>query len=176
MSRKTTLPITTSTKKVTTTTETVTTTTVETVEVKTIYLPFSCSFDGTAFAVESMTSIVTRDGDVFDVLVGRDDTTVLRIVEPTLNGVAATFRVSSNSGAIGSLEWTHGEAGFDSPAFPDAATVKLDITATIPAATGGGAGVAVGDNLAEGAPTEKVTTLIVVIRKPGLGDPVLTGG
>ena len=171
MTRKTT-PITTTTKKVTTTTVT----TVETVEVRTIYLDFSCSFDGTNIIVASMNYIVTRTEDRFEVLVGEDDTTVLRLAEPTLNGVAATFRVQSSTTEFDSKDWTHNTAGFESPAFPNAATVKVTITATLAAATGGDASVAAGDDLAAGDGTEKGTTLIVVIKKPGLGERDLAEG
>ena len=90
MTRKTT-PITTTTKKVTTTT-------VTTVEIRTIYLDFSCSFDGTKIVVAALNSIVVmKTEENFEVLVGEDDTTVLRLAEPTLNGVAATFRVRSST-------------------------------------------------------------------------------
>jgi len=172
MTRKTT-PITTTTKKVTTTTVT----TVETVEVRTIYLDFSCSFDGTKIVVAALNSIVVmKTEENFEVLVGEDDTTVLRLAEPTLNGVAATFRVQSSTTEFDSKDWTHNTAGFESPAFPNAATVKVTITATLAAATGGDASVAAGDDLAAGDGTEKSTTLIVIIKKPGMGDPVITGG
>ena len=171
MTRKTT-PITTTTKKVTTTTET----TVETVEVRTIYLDFSCSFDGTNIIVASMNYIVTRTEDRFEVLVGEDDTTVLRLAEPKLNGVAATFRVRSRTTEFDSRDWTHNTAGFESPAFPLAAEVTIDITATLSRATGGDANVAGGDDFAAGDGTEKGTTLIVVIKKPGLGERDLAEG
>ncbi len=171
MTRKTT-PITTTTKKVTTTTVT----TVETVEVRTIYLDFSCSFDGTNIIVASMNYIVTRTEDRFEVLVGEDDTTVLRLAEPKLNGVAATFRVRSRTTEFDSQDWTHNTAGFESPAFPLAAEVTIDITATLSRATGGDANVAGGDDLAAGDGTEKGTTLIVVIKKPGLGERDLAEG
>ena len=171
MTRKTT-PITTTTKKVTTTTVT----TVETVEVRTIYLDFSCSFDGTNIIVASMNYIVTRTEDRFEVLVGEDDTTVLRLAEPKLNGVAATFRVRSRTTEFDSQDWTHNPAGFESPAFPLAAEVTIDITATLSRATGGDANVAGGDDLAASDGTEKGTTLIVVIKKPGLGERDLAEG
>jgi hypothetical protein len=171
MTRKTT-PITTTTKKVTTTTVT----TVETVEVRTIYLDFSCSFDGTNIIVASMNYIVTRTEDRFEVLVGEDDTTVLRLAEPKLNGVAATFRVRSRTTEFDSQDWTHNTAGFESPAFPLAAEVTIDITATLSRATGGDANVAGGDDFAAGDGTEKGTTLIVVIKKPGLGERDLAEG
>ena len=171
MTRKTT-PITTTTKKVTTTTVT----TVETVEVRTIYLDFSCSFNGTNIIVASMNYIVTRTEDRFEVLVGEDDTTVLRLAEPKLNGVAATFRVRSRTTEFDSQDWTHNTAGFESPAFPLAAEVTIDITATLSRATGGDANVAGGDDFAAGDGTEKGTTLIVVIKKPGLGERDLAEG
>ena len=171
MTRKTT-PITTTTKKVTTTTVT----TVETVEVRTIYLDFSCSF-GTNIVVAPLNSIVVmKTEENFEVLVDEDDTTVLRLAEPTLNGVAATFRVRSRTTEFDSQDWTHNTAGFESPAFPLAAEVTIDITATLSRATGGDANVAGGDDLAASDGTEKGTTLIVVIKKPGLGERDLAEG
>ena len=172
MTRKTT-PITTTTKKVTTTTVT----TVETVEVRTIYLDFSCSFNGTNIVVAPLNSIVVmKTEENFEVLVDEDDTTVLRLAEPKLNGVAATFRVRSRTTEFDSQDWTHNTAGFESPAFPLAAEVTIDITATLSRATGGDANVAGGDDLAAGDGTEKGTTLIVVIKKPGLGERDLAEG
>ncbi len=171
-----TAPITTKTTTVTTTTEIVTTITVVKSESKIIYIPFSCSFDGKQVYVAPTTSNVTKERGVWDVLVGKEDTTVIRIAEPTLTGVAATFKVRSNAGEPEWVGWTHTAAGFESPEFPDAAKVTIEVTATMspaPSGDGGAAGVATGGTLAAGTETDKGTTLVVIIRKPGQGDRTL---
>lgn len=168
----TTAPTTTTTITVTTTTTTTTAKTVVTTESKAVYFPLSALIDGNAIALKPLTSNVKSSRAGLDVIVALGDITVLQILEPNLAGVTTNLAVRSTfeQGAV--VDWSRIPGGLESPPFTKLGTVNIEIMTVPPAAPPVGAT----DTIATVEPTDKGTTLVVIIRAPGLGDDIIIPG
>lgn len=143
--------------KTTTVTTTTTTTTITSAEITTIYIPFTCSLVGTELVLGAVTPNVKQGTDKrWSVEVGTQDNTVLQVRDPDINGTPALLTATASFNQGVKVEWHRIEGGIESPVYPEAGPVALELTITA-------------------APVTPRTTSITIIRKGGKPDPTQNG-